>query len=134
MLNVILFQKYPKLNSHACIKLLSLILFQKMSCSQDYNYLGHHCKPAKLQVLSNDVIPYLNSTLTYQSAPENHPITPEQMQQAGSPTEGKITLFHWQIQRETQRVGEVFPEMLDMQDADGDTYVLMKEVINVENR
>ncbi len=79
-----------------------------------------------------------NFNMTNQSAPENGPMTPQQthhpvLQEQVSPTaEGKITLFHWQIQQETQRVGDVSPEMLNMQDADGDTYVLMKEFLNVE--
>ncbi|XP_026157175.1 NF-kappa-B inhibitor zeta isoform X2 [Mastacembelus armatus] len=45
-------------------------------------------------------------------------ITPQPM----APTpEVKMTLFHWQIQQETKRIEGVSPELLNMQDADGDT-------------
>ncbi len=74
------------------------------------------------------------------AAPENGHVAPQQMQHAAlqgqvAPTaEVKITLFHWQIQQETQRVGGLSPEMLNMQDADGDTYVSMKEVSDSKTR
>lgn len=42
--------------------------------------------------------------------------------------EVKLTLFHWQIQRETQRMEGVSQEKLNMQDGDGDTYVLKYKV------
>uniref|UniRef100_A0A8C2X4G2 Nuclear factor of kappa light polypeptide gene enhancer in B-cells inhibitor, zeta n=1 Tax=Cyclopterus lumpus TaxID=8103 RepID=A0A8C2X4G2_CYCLU len=34
-----------------------------------------------------------------------------------------MTLFHWQIQRELQRLDGVSPEMLNTQDVDGDTFL-----------
>lgn len=69
-------------------------------------------------------------------APENGHSNLQQMQHPAlqgqeSPTaKAKVTLFHWQIQQEAQRVGGVSPELLNMQDADGDTYVSMRTVIN----
>lgn len=66
------------------------------------------------------------------AAPENGHVTPQQMQrpapqgQVAPTADVKITLFHWQIQQEAQRVGGVSLEMLNMQDADGDTYVSME--------
>lgn len=64
-----------------------------------------------------------------QSPPENGHITQQQMQHPMYPTaEVKLTLFHWQIQRETQRMEGVSQEKLNMQDGDGDTYVLKYKV------
>ena len=124
-----------------------MILFQKWNCSQDDSTLEHRFKFAKSEAFSSDLSPLhllglpapVNSYITNPFAPENgHVVAPQQMQhpplqeQASPMAEGKITLFHWQIQQETQKVGELSPERLNMQDADGDTYVLTKKVINLE--
>lgn len=71
--------------------------------------------------------------------PENSHIAPQQMcptlQGQVSPTpQDKMTLFHWQIQREQRRLGGVSPEMLQLQDGDGDTYVLRKKKVISEDR
>ncbi|KAM9334143.1 NF-kappa-B inhibitor zeta [Symphorus nematophorus] len=111
---------------------------QRWNCSQDDNNLEHKRKSAKVEVLSSDMSPFRllgppvpeNSSTMNPFAPENgHIITPQQMQypalqgQVSPTTEGKVTLFHWQIQQEAQKVGGVSPEMLNMQDADGDTFL-----------
>lgn len=111
--------------------------------------MEHGFKFAKLENFAGDASPHMwgphapvnpNSHTHFPPAyPESVDIILEHMQQPGfqgnvAPTaEGKMSLFHWQIQRETQRVGEVSPELLTMQDADGDTYVLMKKVVFVRN-
>ncbi|XP_008323348.1 NF-kappa-B inhibitor zeta isoform X2 [Cynoglossus semilaevis] len=38
-------------------------------------------------------------------------------------TEARMSLFHWQIQAEAQRIEEISPELLNMHDSDGDTYL-----------
>lgn len=58
-------------------------------------------------------------------AAENGHTPPRQMQM--SPTaEVKMTLFHWQVQQEAQRIEGVPPDLLNGQDTDGDTYVMIK--------
>ncbi|XP_030610155.1 NF-kappa-B inhibitor zeta [Archocentrus centrarchus] len=49
-----------------------------------------------------------------------HPGMREQMSPA---SEGKMTLFQWQIQQEARKVEGLSPELLNMQDADGDTFL-----------
>lgn len=69
------------------------------------------------------------------AAAENGHITPQQIQyptlqgQVAPTAEVKMTLFHWQVQQEAQRIESISPEMVNMQDSDGDTYVLIKKVI-----
>lgn len=38
-------------------------------------------------------------------------------------TDVNVSLFHWQIQQEAQKVEGLSAEQLNMQDSDGDTYV-----------
>lgn len=40
-------------------------------------------------------------------------------------SDGKMTLFHWQIQKEAKKAEGLTPDQLCMQDSDGDTYVEM---------
>lgn len=40
-----------------------------------------------------------------------------------------MSLFHWQIQAEAQRIEEISPELLNMHDSDGDTYVCVKNTM-----
>lgn len=110
----------------------------------------HHFKSAKSEAFAGDTSPHLldppapaNPHITNHfppASPENAHIAPAQTQHPAlqgqvAPTAGaKMSLFHWQIHQETQRVGDVSPELLNMQDADGDTYVLMKKVLNLNQR
>uniref|UniRef100_A0A3Q3WR07 Uncharacterized protein n=1 Tax=Mola mola TaxID=94237 RepID=A0A3Q3WR07_MOLML len=57
------------------------------------------------------------------SAPGNGFVAPQQPVQGHvSPrAEAKMTLFHWQIEREEWRLGGISPELLNIQDRDGDT-------------
>ncbi|XP_062270914.1 NF-kappa-B inhibitor zeta-like [Scomber scombrus] len=63
------------------------------------------------------------------AAPEHNHITPPHMQH--SPLQGpmaptsefKMTLFQWQIQHEAQKLEGISPEIMHMQDADGDTFL-----------
>lgn len=104
----------------------------------------HTFKCAKSEAFPSDLSPHLfghsgpvNSNITNvpHASPENGHIAPQEhlqnlpLQGQLAPTaEVKMTLFHWQVQREAQRIERVSPELLNMQDADGDTYVLMKKV------
>lgn len=73
-------------------------------------------------------------------APENGHITRQQvqcpaLQEQVSPTsEVNMTLFHWQIQQATRRVGGMSPELLNAQDGDGDTYVYMEWILYLDQQ
>lgn len=101
--------------------------------------MEHKFKIAKSEAFSPDISPHLfepptqvNSNMMNEYAPENGHITRQQvqcpaLQEQVSPTsEVNMTLFHWQIQQETRRVGGMSPELLNAQDGDGDTYVYME--------
>ncbi|XP_071320962.1 NF-kappa-B inhibitor zeta isoform X2 [Trachinotus anak] len=101
--------------------------------------MEHEFKSAKLEPFASDVSPHLlgpqapvNPFTPPHFPPastENGHITPEQVQhpalqgQVALTAEVKMSLFQWQIQQEAQRVGGVSPELLNMQDADGDTFL-----------
>ncbi|XP_044043940.1 NF-kappa-B inhibitor zeta [Siniperca chuatsi] len=121
------------------VKELLLMRRQKWNCSRGDNHLEHKLKSAKTEDFANDISPHLlgppapvNSNITINFAPtfpENGHINPQQMQdpalqgQVAPTAEVKMTLFHWQIQQEAQKVGGVSPELLNMQDVDGDTFL-----------
>ncbi|GAA6227597.1 NF-kappa-B inhibitor zeta-like [Lates japonicus] len=112
---------------------------QKWNCSQEDNNMEHHFKSAKLEIF--DLSPHMLDfqatvtphTPTYFSpvSPENGHITPQQQMQNPPALQGqvapaaetKMTLFHWQIQQEAKRLEGVSPEQLNLQDADGDTFL-----------
>ncbi|KAE8278271.1 NF-kappa-B inhibitor zeta I-kappa-B-zeta [Larimichthys crocea] len=104
-----------------------LLMMRRQKCSD--NILEHKFKSPKSEVFPSDLSPHLFDPPTPvhfsnmdQSPPENGHITQQQMQHPMYPTaEVKLTLFHWQIQRETQRMEGVSQEKLNMQDGDGDT-------------
>ncbi|XP_034720112.1 NF-kappa-B inhibitor zeta [Etheostoma cragini] len=115
-----------------------ILMMRRKNRSQDDNNLVHTVKCAKSEDFHNDLSPHLLgpsgpviSNVTYNvphASPENGHITPQKhlqnppLQGQAAPTaEGKATLFHWQIQQETKRIESVSPELLIMQDADGDT-------------
>ncbi|XP_042261048.1 NF-kappa-B inhibitor zeta [Thunnus maccoyii] len=118
------------------VKELLMISRQKRSYLQDDNS-EHKCKSPKFEasdttfhVLSPPALVNPNITTHFPpAAPENCHITPQHMQHAAlqgqmAPTgEVKMTLFQWQIQQEAQRVEGLSPELMNMQDADGDTFL-----------
>ncbi|XP_035485982.1 NF-kappa-B inhibitor zeta isoform X1 [Scophthalmus maximus] len=132
-------QSFQDMQRNNTVKELLVRKRQKWTCSPEDNNMEHGFKFAKLENFAGDASPHMwgphapvnpNSHTHFPPAyPESVDIILEHMQQPGfqgnvAPTaEGKMSLFHWQIQRETQRVGEVSPELLTMQDADGDTYL-----------
>ncbi|CAJ1086779.1 NF-kappa-B inhibitor zeta [Xyrichtys novacula] len=111
------------------VKELLMMKRQKWACSQDSSS-EHQPKFPKSDTFASDTSPPppgppvpLNSTVisNFSSiAPGNGPIHPLQGQTTLTDAV-KISLFHWQIQKEAQRVGEVSPELLNVQDSDGDT-------------
>ncbi|XP_023249078.1 NF-kappa-B inhibitor zeta-like [Seriola lalandi dorsalis] len=112
---------------------------QEWNFSQEGTNTEHEFKCAKLEPFDSDASPHILSPRAPASpkfTPNFHPassqnghITPQQMQhpapqgQAAPTTEVKMSLFHWQIQQEAKRVGGVSPELLNKQDADGDTFL-----------
>ncbi|XP_031147662.1 NF-kappa-B inhibitor zeta isoform X1 [Sander lucioperca] len=119
------------------VKELLMMRRQKLNCSQDDHNSVHTFKCAKSEAFPSDLSPHLlghsgpvNSNITNvpHASPENGHIAPQEhlqnlpLQGQLAPTaEVKMTLFHWQVQREAQRIERVSPELLNMQDADGDT-------------
>ncbi|KAK9523833.1 hypothetical protein VZT92_017720 [Zoarces viviparus] len=108
------------------VKELLMMRRQRWNCSQDDNNLVHAFKSAKLEVCGNEPNHLTNHLLT--ASAENAPVAPQQLlqrpalQRPAAPTaEVDVSFFHWQIQRELQRVGGVPPELLNTQDEDGDT-------------
>ncbi|KAA8579713.1 hypothetical protein FQN60_006806 [Etheostoma spectabile] len=113
-----------------------MLMMRSQIRSQDDN-LVHTFKCAKSEDFPNDLSPHLlgpsglvvsNVANNVHASPENGHITPQKhlqkppLQGQAAPTaEGKVTLFHWQIQQETKRIEGVSPELLITQDADGDT-------------
>ncbi|KAM4559635.1 NF-kappa-B inhibitor zeta isoform 2-T2 [Odontesthes bonariensis] len=118
------------------VKDLLLIRRQKWSSE-------HKLKSAKIEVVPTDANPYPPSppapvnTNTCPNlppaTPENTRRTPQQMrrptqrpavQEQDAPTaQVKVTLFHWQIQQEAQKVERMPAELLNTQDSDGDTFL-----------
>ncbi|XP_035533710.1 NF-kappa-B inhibitor zeta [Morone saxatilis] len=133
----------PKLPEYAqavhkknTVKELLLLRRQKWNCSQEDNNIEHKFKFAKSEAFSNDMSCHrfghpapVNFNITNQWAPENGNITPQLTQhpalwgQEAPTAEVKMTLFHWQIQQEAQKLEGISPELLNMQDVDGDTFL-----------
>ncbi|XP_068165286.1 NF-kappa-B inhibitor zeta isoform X2 [Antennarius striatus] len=112
------------------IKELLMMKRQMWGCSQDNNISGHKFKSSKLEVYPIYTSPPLLEPVYYVECPPGNghgPSPPGQnaaMQGQASPTaEIQLTLFHWQTQQEEQKVGGVSLEQLNMQDADGDTFL-----------
>ncbi|XP_075951280.1 NF-kappa-B inhibitor zeta isoform X2 [Anarhichas minor] len=107
------------------VKELLMMRRQRWNCSQDDKNSVHAFKSAKFEVCGNEPNHFTNHLFT--ASAENAPVTPQQLQcpalqrQAAPAAEVDISFFHWQIQRELQRVRGVPPELLNTQDADGDT-------------
>uniref|UniRef100_UPI0037E8A9A6 NF-kappa-B inhibitor zeta isoform X1 n=2 Tax=Semicossyphus pulcher TaxID=241346 RepID=UPI0037E8A9A6 len=121
------------------VKELLMMRRQRWNCSRDDNNLQHKVKLAKYDASVNDMSPHLHSPplpvncnimIDFPpAAPEVVPVPPQQMQhpslqgQLAPTAEAKMSLFHWQIQQEAQRVGGISPELLNRQDSDGDTFL-----------
>ncbi|KAM6893251.1 NF-kappa-B inhibitor zeta isoform 2-T2 [Lycodopsis pacificus] len=107
------------------VKELLMIRRQRWNCSQDDNNFVHAFKSAKFEVCGNEPDHFTNHLFTASAG--SAPVTPQQLQrpalqrQAAPSAEADVSVFHWQIQRELQRVGGVPPELLNTQDVDGDT-------------
>ncbi|CAK6973688.1 LOW QUALITY PROTEIN: NF-kappa-B inhibitor zeta-like [Scomber scombrus] len=112
------------------VKQLLVMSRQKRKYCHDDNS-EHKYKSVKFEVF--DVSPpapaNLNMTPYFPAAAPEHHITPPHMQH--SPLQGpmaptsefKMTLFQWQIQHEAQKLEGISPEIMHMQDADGDTFL-----------
>ncbi|XP_026219513.1 NF-kappa-B inhibitor zeta [Anabas testudineus] len=116
------------------VKELLMMRRQKWNGSHEENYLEPKCKYAKCETFATDVTAppapvNPNFTDFPPAAVENGHINPQQMQNPAlqgplAPTaEVKMTLFHWQVQHEAQRIERVSPDLLNMQDSDGDTFL-----------
>ncbi|XP_070814264.1 NF-kappa-B inhibitor zeta [Chaetodon trifascialis] len=123
--------KYAQAVRKNTVKELLMMKRQKWSCPQDDNNPQHKFKRTKSETFSNYTGPHLsghpaavNSNMKNESAPENDHATPQHpaLQGQASAT-AEVTLFHWQIHQEARRVGGISPELLNMQDADGDTFL-----------
>ncbi|XP_061571745.1 NF-kappa-B inhibitor zeta [Cololabis saira] len=106
-------------------------------------YSEHNFKSAKLDVFPTDTSPHQSSppapvnpngtTQFFVVASENthmptakmqHPVQRPSFQSQDAPSgEVTVTLFHWQIQQEAQKVQGLSAEQLNMQDSDGDTFL-----------
>uniref|UniRef100_A0A673BS33 Uncharacterized protein n=1 Tax=Sphaeramia orbicularis TaxID=375764 RepID=A0A673BS33_9TELE len=119
---------------------LLLYLFQKWKCSEEDNIPEHKLKYTRSEAFPNDSsLQPLTTPLAVNpnipdyvlnAAPGNSLFTSQQLQypsllqgQAAPTVEVKMTLFNWQIQQEAMKMEGVSPEQLNMQDADGDTFL-----------
>lgn len=115
-----------------------MIPFQTWSCVQDDNGYKHEFKYSKSEAFPRYTSPCLPgppapacsfpSALGNPLVPLQPGLYPLQPGQVPLPARVRLTLFHWQIKQEEQRIRGVCPELLNMQDMDGDTYV-KKEVL-----
>ncbi|KAM7365635.1 hypothetical protein PAMP_016552 [Pampus punctatissimus] len=121
------------------VKELLMMSRQKRNCSQDDDNSEHKCKSPKFEACPSDTSSHLLSPSApvnpgidahfLSAAPENGHFTPQQKQyaalqgQMAMTAEVKMTLFQWQIQQEAQRFEGVSSELMNMQDADGDTFL-----------
>nr|XP_040034496.1 NF-kappa-B inhibitor zeta isoform X2 [Gasterosteus aculeatus aculeatus] len=99
-----------------------LTMRRRWNCSQDdQNSAFKYAKCENPHLLGRPAPP--NSHLAHRlctSGPENGP---HQHPAPHAQTAPEFTLFHWQIQREMQKVGGLSPELLVVQDADDDTFL-----------
>ncbi|XP_028256092.1 NF-kappa-B inhibitor zeta isoform X2 [Parambassis ranga] len=100
------------------------------STEVDGNSHAHKLKSAKSEASPADASHHLMEPPPPPTSPANCNIStmfPPQntsMQDQESPAAaGKMTLFHWQIQQEAQKAEGLSSEQLNMQDADGDTFL-----------
>ncbi|KAG7238098.1 hypothetical protein INR49_031334 [Caranx melampygus] len=112
---------------------------EKWKCTQEESDTQPECQSAKLEPFATDVIPHMSDpcapanpytpTRFLPAPPESGHGTPQRAtppapQGPAAPTcDANMSLFHWQIKQEAQRLEGVCPELLNMQDADGDTFL-----------
>uniref|UniRef100_A0A667Y018 Uncharacterized protein n=1 Tax=Myripristis murdjan TaxID=586833 RepID=A0A667Y018_9TELE len=98
--------------------------------SQEKKILGHKIRAVKPEIDFSEPSLYLPINPSFHNnflpSPENGHVTPEYIQtpalQRDAPNvNGKLTFFHWQINQEANRMAGTDPEVLNMQDEDGDT-------------
>uniref|UniRef100_A0A667XSD8 Uncharacterized protein n=1 Tax=Myripristis murdjan TaxID=586833 RepID=A0A667XSD8_9TELE len=103
---------------------------QKWIRSQEKKILGHKIRAVKPEIDFSEPSLYLPINPSFHNnflpSPENGHVTPEYIQtpalQRDAPNvNGKLTFFHWQINQEANRMAGTDPEVLNMQDEDGDT-------------
>ncbi|XP_063733500.1 NF-kappa-B inhibitor zeta isoform X2 [Eleginops maclovinus] len=106
------------------VKELLVMRRLKQNCLQDdENFKFKTTKSEEFAFVSPQLFgPPGQPKASYEYA-ENGITSPPQLQHPTPDAGGKLTLFHWQIQQQAQRVGGVSPELLSKQDADGDTFL-----------
>lgn len=123
------------------VKELLLMKRQKSNSEQSWNS-EPKLKTPKYESVAADMSPqtaasptstYLSTTANFIPAlPENAVMAPQEVQQPVQlpppepevpVSDGKMTLFHWQIQKEARKAEGLTPEQLCMQDSDGDTFL-----------
>ncbi|KAM3585513.1 uncharacterized protein V6R79_019623 [Siganus canaliculatus] len=119
------------------VKEMLMMKRQRLNDFQDNNNnnWGSKCKYARYEAPNNSMSPPLmglpappfNSNIINQFSPGNEHVTPQQhpavQGQVSPASEVKMSFFQWQILQETKKVGQLHFEQLNMQDADGDTFL-----------
>ncbi|XP_062236696.1 NF-kappa-B inhibitor zeta isoform X2 [Platichthys flesus] len=119
------------------VKELLMMKRQKWKWSDEDNHTEHHLKLAKPEVFAGNESPYPFDVAVNPNCPPHFPpaypgrikLKPQVTQMPPlwgnvvPAVENKVSLFDWQIQQAAQKVGDVPPELLNWQDADGDTYL-----------
>ncbi|XP_019957624.1 NF-kappa-B inhibitor zeta isoform X2 [Paralichthys olivaceus] len=119
------------------VKELLMLKRQKWNCSKEDNCMEHTFKSAKQETCTGDASPHTlgphvpvnpNTPTHFPPAcPDSvhlkHMQSPAHWGNVAQTAEIKISLFYWQIQQAEQKVGDISPELLTWQDADGDTYL-----------
>ncbi|KAG7239333.1 hypothetical protein INR49_029321 [Caranx melampygus] len=121
------------------LKMKRQVYEQKWKCTQEESDTQPEWQSAKLEPFATDVTPHMSDpcapanpytpTRFLPAPPESGHGTPQRAtppapQGPAAPTcDVNMSLFHWQIKQEAQRLEGVCPELLNMQDADGDTFL-----------
>uniref|UniRef100_A0A665X492 Nuclear factor of kappa light polypeptide gene enhancer in B-cells inhibitor, zeta n=2 Tax=Echeneis naucrates TaxID=173247 RepID=A0A665X492_ECHNA len=128
---------------------LEILLLQRWSCSQDKSICEPKVKCAEMELFASEMSPHRFGQAPMKpdtpvhfppTAPETGHITQQHIQppalhgQVALSTGVTMSLFHWQIQQEMQRMAGVSPELLNMQDGDGDTYVEFLHIAAAQGR
>ncbi|XP_034469979.1 NF-kappa-B inhibitor zeta-like [Hippoglossus hippoglossus] len=121
------------------VKELLMMKCQKWNCSDEDNHMEQNFKFAEPEPFASDASPYqlgLHVPVNQNTPPHFPPAYPGSIHLKPQHTqipplwgnvaptvENKLSLFHWQIQQAAHKAGDVPPELLNWQDADGDTYL-----------
>ncbi|KAG7480329.1 NF-kappa-B inhibitor zeta-like [Solea senegalensis] len=121
----------PPVKRKKTVKELLMLKHQKWNWSQEGNDMEYQLRCVNPETFGRDCSPCVLSpgdspSLFPPAYPQSvhtrqHTQYPAFQEQVAPTAEAGMSLFHWQIQVEAQRVGEVSPEVLNMQDPDGDT-------------